>query len=69
MSAFNHHFNNQLKINNINEDSFKEYKKIQSSGEFNMLSPEARRLSSLNAKQWYFIISNYKELQEKYPNI
>jgi hypothetical protein len=53
-------------INEITKEMFEEYKNIQASGEYNMLSPQARNMSSMDKRQWYAIIKNYDELERKY---
>ena len=53
-------------INEITREMFEEYKNIQASGEYNMLSLQAREMSSMNKRQWYAIIKNYDELERKY---
>ena len=53
-------------INEITKEMFEEYKRIQASGMYNMLSPQARELSSMDKKQWFAIIKNYNELNIKY---
>ena len=50
----------------ITKEMFEEYKNIQEEGLYNMLDPQARELSSLDRRQWYAIISNYKKLEEKF---
>ena len=53
-------------INEITKEMFEEYKDIQASGKYNMLSPQAREMSSINKRQWYVIITTYYELERKY---
>ena len=53
-------------INEITREMFEEYKDIQASGEYNMLSPQARDMSSMDKRQWFVIIKNYNELEVKY---
>jgi hypothetical protein len=53
-------------INEITKEMFEEYKDIQALGKYNMLSPQAREMSSMNKRQWYVIIRNYYELERKY---
>ena len=53
-------------INEITKEMFEEYKDIQASGEYNMLSPQAREMSSMDKRQWFAIIKNYNELNIKY---
>ena len=50
-------------LNEITKEMFEEYKSIQEEGLYNMLDPQARELSSLDRRQWYAIISNYKKLE------
>ena len=53
-------------INEITREMFEEYKDIQASGQYNMLSPQAREMSSMDKRQWFAIIKNYNELNIKY---
>ena len=57
---------NMSAINEITREMFEEYKDIQASGEYNMLSPQAREMSSMDKRQWFAIIKNYNELNIKY---
>ena len=53
-------------MNKITKEMFEEYKRIQASGMYNMLSPQAREMSSMDKKQWFAIIKNYNELNIKH---
>jgi len=53
-------------LGEITKEMFEEYKKIQAEGKYNMLSPEARKLSTLDKRQWYAIISNYDYFNSRY---
>jgi len=53
-------------MNEITKEMFEEYKRIQASGMYNMLSPQAREMSSMDKKQWFAIIKNYNELNIKH---
>ena len=53
-------------INEITKEMFEEYKNIQASGNHNMLSPQARALSTLDKNKWYQCIRNYNKLEVKY---
>ena len=57
---------NMSAINEITREMFEEYKDIQASGEYNMLSPQARDMSAMDKGQWFAIIKNYNELEVKY---
>lgn len=59
---------NMSAIDEITREMFEEYKDIQASGEYNMLSPQAREMSSMDKRQWFAIIKNYNELEVKYGN-
>lgn len=50
----------------ITKEMFEEYKKVQESGDFNMLDPQAREGTSLDRNQWYAIISNYDKYYKKW---
>jgi len=53
----------------VTKEEFEEYKKIQESGDFNMLDPRARARTSLNKHQWYNIVKNYKELEKAWKKL
>lgn len=55
-------------INEITKEMFEEYKNIQASGNHNMLSSQAREMSSIDKRQWFAIIKNYNQLEDKYGN-
>ena len=57
---------NMSVVNEITREMFEEYKDIQASGEYNMLNPQAREMSSMDKRQWFAIIKNYNELNIKY---
>ena len=57
---------NETLFNGITKDMFEEYKDIQASGKYNMLSPQARSMSSISEIHWLTIIKNYDELERKY---
>mgnify|MGYP003138147758 CR=1 FL=1 len=48
----------------ITKEDFLEYKEVQESGEFNMLDPRAREMTSLSKDQWLRIIKEYNKLDE-----
>ena len=50
----------------VSAEQFEEYRDIQESGMFNMFDPQARMMTSLDKKEWLYIIQNYEELLEKY---
>jgi len=50
----------------VTKKEFEEYKKIQAKGKYNMLSPEARAMSTLDKNKWYQCIRNYDKLNVKY---
>jgi hypothetical protein len=49
----------------VTKEEFEEYKKIQAEGKYNMLSPQARALSTLDKNKWYQCIRNYNKLDVK----
>lgn len=53
-------------MSEITKEMFEEYKRIQASGMYNMLSPQTRDMSSMDKRQWFAIIKNYNELEVKY---
>ena len=50
----------------VSAEQFEEYRDIQESGMFNMFDPQARMMTSLDKKEWIYIVQNYEELLEKY---
>ena len=50
----------------ITEEQWNEYRDIQMNGSYNMFTPEARQATSLNRKEWLYILKNYSELKAKY---
>ena len=50
----------------VSKEQFKEYRRVQDSGMFNMFSPDARALTSLSRSEWLYILKNYSELKTKY---
>lgn len=50
----------------VTKEQFEKYRYIQEMGAFNMLSPEAREMSSLDKIEWMHIIKNYSELMKHY---
>ena len=46
----------------ITEEDFKEYKRVQQSGMFNMFDPRAREMTSLSKDQWVRIMKEYDKL-------
>ena len=48
----------------ITEAKFKEYKKVQESGMFNMFDPQAREMTTLTKDEWVTIMREYKKLNE-----
>ena len=50
----------------ITKEDFEDYLEVQSSGLYNMLSPDAIMASGLDRNVYMEIISNYSELKEKF---
>lgn len=50
----------------ITEEQFKEYLYVQQDSLYNMFDPRARKMTSLNKKQWMNIITNYKVYHNKW---
>ena len=48
----------------ITEEDFKEYKRVQQSGMFNMFDPRAREMTSLSKDQWVRIMKEYDKLDK-----
>ena len=51
---------------NVTEEQFKQYRKVQDSGQFNMLSPNAVEASGLDDDTYFEIIEHFSELYDKY---
>ena len=50
----------------ITRDDFYAFADVRKSGEYNMLSPEARDIAGLSKKKWFAIIKLYKHYENKY---
>lgn len=50
----------------ITKEQFKEYKEVQQSGYYNMMSPRARELTSLTKLEWIFILKNYEQMNKAF---
>ena len=48
----------------ITEKDFKEYKRVQQSGMFNMFDPRAREMTNLSKDQWIRIMKEYDKLDK-----
>jgi hypothetical protein len=48
----------------ITEEDFKEYKRVQQSGMFNMFDPRAREMTNLSKDQWIRIMKEYDKLDK-----
>ena len=46
----------------ITEEDFKEYKRVQKSGMFNMFDPKAREMTTLTRDEWVTIMQDYEKL-------
>tara|TARA_R100000541_G_scaffold42454_4_gene49790 strand:- start:1392 stop:1574 length:183 start_codon:yes stop_codon:yes gene_type:complete len=46
----------------ITKEQFNEYKEVQEMGAYNMMSPQARELTTLSKQEWIFIMKNYEQL-------
>ena len=49
---------------NITENKFKEYKRVQESGMFNMFDPRARDMTDLSKDEWVTIMKDYNKLNK-----
>lgn len=58
-----------LGIEAIGAIEFDNYVRVQYSGLYNMYSQEAREDAGLSVDEHFTIISHYKELTEKYPDV
>jgi len=52
----------------ISKEKFDEYKKVQMSGEFNMVDPQARAMTSLSKDEWITIMQEYSKLDKAWGN-
>lgn len=50
----------------ITKEQFQEYRDVQDSGLHNMMTPQAREMTTLTKHEWIHIISNYSELKEQF---
>jgi len=50
----------------ITRDDFFSFADVRKSGEYNMLSPEARDIAGLSKEKWFAIIKLYKHYENKY---
>ena len=50
----------------VSKEDFEDYLEVQSSGMYNMMSPDAIMASGLDRNVYMEIISNYSELKEKF---
>lgn len=44
----------------VSKSEWQEYRQVQTMGLFNMLDPQAMRMTSLNREQWFHIVKNYQ---------
>ncbi len=59
----------ELPLSAIDNFMFDRYLQVQYDGAYNMMSQEAREAADLTRDEHFTIISNYKKLVEKYPNV
>lgn len=52
----------------VSKEEFEQYVEVQQSGEYNMLDPRAREMTTLDRKQWMHIIKNYGYLKSLYAD-
>ena len=50
----------------VTKEQFQQYVRVQKSGMFNMLDPNAVMVSGLDRDTYFEIIENYNELSDKY---
>tara|TARA_R110002051_G_scaffold874_1_gene4186 strand:+ start:7564 stop:7785 length:222 start_codon:yes stop_codon:yes gene_type:complete len=50
----------------VSKEDFQAFVRVQDSGDFNMMSPEARQQTSLSKSKWLDIIRNYDQYHNKY---
>lgn len=51
------------------EEKLIRYELVRQQGRYNMLDKKARELTGLSEAEYMYIISNYEELMNKYPDI
>lgn len=51
------------------EEKLIRYELVRQQGRYNMLDKKARELTGLSETEYMYIISNYEELMNKYPDI
>ena len=52
----------------ISKSEFEQFVRVQESGEYNMMSPEARMQTTLGKSEWLNIIRNYDKYKEMFDN-
>ena len=50
----------------VSAEQFEEYREVQESGMYNMFDPQARMMTSLDKKEWIYILQNYEILLKTY---
>lgn len=58
-----------MNLNDIKKCDFETFEIIRKHGAFNMLDPNARISSSVEKEVWSAIITHYKELCHKWPDV
>lgn len=53
----------------ITEGEFQSYENVRSRGRFNMFDPRARQATGLSKEKYLYIIENYSDLMNKYPDV
>ena len=48
--------------------NFEKYELVRQLGYFNMLDPRAIDLTGLTKNEYFYILKNYKQILERYPN-
>lgn len=55
--------------NGKQKEKLLKYEVVRQQGYYNMLDPRARQLTGLSEEDYEYIIRNYTELMQKYPNV
>ena len=53
-------------MKDITRGDWNAYREVQKNGLYNMLSPEAIRMSGLDKKTYFIIVEHYELLEEKF---
>jgi len=58
-----------MNIEDITKEDFVAYEEVRRRGRFNMFDPNARVLTGLDKDTYLGVLSNYDELNKKFPGV